>query len=315
MYGYCMFINCTYRTKKSRWWKLLVSDYKLRNSTKSWHKSLICTTAGCSSVPLVLKTETKKRHKQQGSCEGPSRVLQVNLTEATVKTECDWMCERNDPSTPYVTHLHLQWTCCPDSSQCFSATGRIHHSALVCPDARWESNTLSCCMINLSVHTAHSQHSHYHLLILRHQLALSIIWGAWTTELLTAAATPPWRGACGWSCDCCGLKASSCCLQGLTCCPATTAWGVPSSQTRTSARPPSSSPLTSIRPHWVVSLWAASPPPWPATPPSSTATTQRPLVITAAPPPSPALEVPSCLHRPSPPCCLLSVESPHTCFW
>lgn len=144
MYGYCMFINCTYRTKKSRWWKLLVSEYKLRNSTKSWHKSLICTTAGCSSVPLVLKTETKKRHKQQDSCEGPSRVLQVNLTEATVKTECDWMCERNDPSAPYVTHLHLQWTCCPDSSQCFSATGRIHHSALVCPDARWESNTLSC---------------------------------------------------------------------------------------------------------------------------------------------------------------------------
>lgn len=111
------------------------------------------------------------------------------------------------------------------------------------------------------------------------------------------------------------LKAPYCSSQGLTCCQATTAWGVPSSQTQTFARPPSSSPLTCTRPHLGVNLLAVSPPPWPATPPSLTATTQRPLVIIAVLPPFPPLEGLSCLHRPSRPCCPPMVESPRIYFW
>lgn len=103
--------------------------------------------------------------------------------------------------------------------------------------------------------------------------------------------------------------------QDPTCCPVTTAWGVPSSPTRTSVHQPSSSLLTSTPPPWGVNLSTASQPQCPATPPSSTATTQRPLVIIAAPRPSLALEVPSCLHQPCLLCCLPSVQRPHICFW
>lgn len=96
-------------------------------------------------------------------------------------------------------------------------------------------------------------------------------------------------------------------LQDPTCCPATTAWGVLSYPTQTFAHPPSSSLLMSILP--------LSRPLWAATPPSLTATTQKPLVTTAAPPPSPALEVPSCPRQPFPPSCLLSAENQHIYFW
>lgn len=69
MYGYCMYMKCTYITKEE-WVMEIVSKYKLRNSTKSRCKSLTYTTSGCSSVPLVLKMETMKRHIQQDSCGG-----------------------------------------------------------------------------------------------------------------------------------------------------------------------------------------------------------------------------------------------------
>lgn len=117
-----------------------------------------------------------------------------------------------------------------------------------------------------------------------------------------------------WTLPSVAMVTMSCCsLQVLTCCPATTAWGVPSFQTQTS--PTNSSHLMSTRPHWQVNLWPVSHPPWPATPPSLTATTQRPSAITAALPPSLRLEAPSCLHRLSHPCCQTMAESLRIYFW
>lgn len=185
----------------------------------------------------------------------------------------------------------------PVLSQVFCLfTGRVHQSTFICPGARWDLLSLIITQTSLSTQSQP---------VLSLLLYLEVHRQHFDQDQSSTAGMMKIHF----------LKAPYCSPQGLTCCQATTAWGVPSSQTQTFARPPSSSPLTSTRPHWGVNLLAASPPPWPATPPSLTATTQRPSVIIAVLPPSPPLEGPSYLHRPSQPYCPPMVESPRIYFW